>query len=174
MDYILFHSQYSPSSRKLIDQFPSILEKSVSVDSSAMRTYAKKLHILCVPTLVIVMDNKIIERISGYENVYNWLIVTIYRISKLQPSEEPEIQDYSEQMEMDSVPQKTVAPAREIVEQEPENAITNLDNLVLEDIEEERATPHVQMGMGVNTMQLAEAMKKERDNQDPGKKKFSA
>ncbi len=174
MDYILFYSQYSPSSMKLIEQFPSILEKSVSVDSSAMRTYAKKLHIICVPTLVIIMDNKIIERISGYENVYNWLIVTIYRINKLQPSDEPEPQDYEEQMDVEHVPQKSAVSTREIVQQESEDATTSLDNLVLEDVEEERATPHVQMGMGVNTMQLAEAMKKERDNLDPGKKKFNA
>jgi len=172
MDYILFHSQYSPSSRKLIEEFPSILEKSVPVDSSAMRTYAKKLHIFCVPTLVIIMDNKIIERISGYENIYNWLVVTIYRVSKLQPSEEPEPREYMEQME--SVHQKPSVSNQELVQSEPEESITSLDNLVLEDVEEERTTPHVQMGMGVNTLQLAEAMKKERDNLDSGKKKFTA
>jgi hypothetical protein len=173
MDYILFHSQFSPSSRKLVEQFPSIIEKSVSVDSSAMRTYAKRLHIFCVPTLVIVMDNKIIERISGYENVYNWLIVTIYRVSKLQPSDELDSQDYSESMDLPP-PKKSVV-SREVVEDDEENyeeeATTSLDNLLLEDVEEERSTPHVQMGMGVNTMQLAEAMKKERDNLDPGNKK---
>lgn len=174
MDYILFHSQFSPSSRKLVEQFPSIIEKSVSVDSSAMRTYAKRLHIFCVPTLVIIMDNKIIERISGYENVYNWLIVTIYRVSKLQPSDEIDSQDYSEEMDLPPPPKKSVIP-REIIEENEEEETTSLDNLILEDVEEERSTPHVQMGLGVNTMQLAEAMKKERDNLDPGnKKKFSA
>lgn len=170
MDYILFHSQYSPSSTKLVEQFPSILEKSVSVDSLAMRNYAKRLHIFCVPTLVITMDNKIIERISGYENVYNWLVVTIYRISKLQPNEEPEPQ-------FEDTSSNYSAPPIERIEEEPqqEGSTTSLDNLLLEDIEEDRSTPHVQMGMGANTMQLAEAMKKERDNLDPGnKKKFSA
>ena len=170
MDYILFHSQYSPSSTKLVEQFPSILEKSVSVDSLAMRNYAKRLHIFCVPTLIITMDNKIIERISGYENVYNWLVVTIYRISKLQPNDEPE-----PQFEENTSSNYSAPPIERIEEPEQEDSTTSLDNLLLEDVEEDRSTPHVQMGMGVNTMQLAEAMKKERDNLDPGnKKKFSA
>jgi hypothetical protein len=163
MDYILFHSQYSPSSRKLIEQFPSISEKTVLVDSVAMRAYAKRLHIICVPTLVVILNNKIIERIVGYENIYNWLVVTIYRVNKLQNIQEdvePELEPPIQQVEPTSP--------------DMQNTTTSLDNLVLEDLEEERVTPHVPIGTGVSTLQLAEAMKKERDNSDPGnKKKFS-
>jgi hypothetical protein len=58
---------------------------------------------------------------------------------------------------------------------------TSLDDLVLEDIpltqqpQQERDTPLVQTGMSANTMMLAEALKKERDNIDPSanKKKYS-
>lgn len=172
MDYILFHSQYSTSSQKLIEQFPSILEKAVLVDSMAMRAYAKRLHIICVPTLIIIMDNKIVERIVGYENIHNWLVVTIYRVNKLQPIEEsqppPEIEYEESQQPM---------VQKSNLHSPPES--TSLEDLILEDIKEEQPPmmerPHVQMGMGTNTLQLAEAMKKERDNIDPvNKKKFSA
>jgi hypothetical protein len=171
MDYILFHSQYSPSSRKLIEQFPPISEKAVLVDSVAMRAYAKRLHIICVPTLIVILNNKIVERIVGYENIYNWVVVTLYRVNKLQSLNDPEPEEerISEQQ-----------PTRVYAEEQPVspdvvNTTTSLDKLVLEDVEEERVTPHVPIGSGgVSTLQLAEAMKKERDNSDPGnKKKFS-
>jgi hypothetical protein len=190
MDYILFHSQYSASSRKLLEEFPTITEKGVLVDSAVMRTYAKKLHIVCVPTLVIILDNKIVERIVGYEHIQNWLLVTLYRVNKLQPFEP----DYNEQetswpsesppSSENNNPQFTQEFTREVSSNnQVEEGTTNLDNLILEDIVEnpplkpvvnEPTTPHVQMGLGANTMQLAEAMKKERDNIDPGnKKKFN-
>lgn len=167
MDYILFHSQYSPSSRKLFEQFPSLNEKAVSVDSMAMRAYAKRLHVICVPTLVVILNNKIIERIVGYENVYNWLVVTIYRVNKLQNIQEPETDEISEE-------QPTIFQEQPPESPDMQRTTTSLDQLVLEDLEEERATPHVPIGTGVSTLQLAEAMKKERDNSDPAnKKKFS-
>lgn len=176
MDYILFHSQYSSSSVKLIEEFPSIVEKGVLVDSIAMRNYVKQLRIVCVPTLVVILDNKIVERIMGFENVRNWLIVTIYRVNKLQPLEpepEPEM-EYARTFVQSEEPM-----SQPIQEREPQQeSTTSLDNLILEDVVEERdtTTPHVQMGLGANTMQLAEAMKKERDNNlDSGnKKKFGA
>jgi hypothetical protein len=186
MDYILFHSQYSASSKKLLEEFPTIAEKGVLVDSNVMRNYAKKLHIVCVPTLVIILDNKIVERIVGYEYIQNWLLVTLYRVNKLQPMDlEPEPYETQESWSPEPVAltEKNVDPQEPLMPSPaPKEGTTNLDHLILEDIDEtplkplmnETTTPHVQMGSGANTMQLAEALKKERDNTDPGnKKKFN-
>ena len=173
MDYILFHSRYSPSSQKLVEQFPSIVEKAVLVDSTAMRAYAKRLHIICVPTLVIIMDNKIIERIVGYENIQNWLIVTIYRVNKLQPSDDEPMQQESIAYEEPVMQKQKLSNS-----QQSNTESTSLEDLILEDVAEEplpnMERPHVQMGLGTNTLQLAEAMKKERESSDPiNKKKFN-
>jgi len=188
MDYLLFHSQYSPSSKKLFDEFPMLKEKAISVDSVAMRAYVKKIHVVCVPTLLVLLGNRVIDRVIGYESIYNWLVTTLYRMGQLQASSavvEPD-------SEIDS--NVSLSPLMEYEPQSPTMTksvatatdgfipgATSLDDLVLEDIpltlqpQQERDTPLVQTGMSANTMMLAEALKKERDNIDPSanKKKYS-
>jgi hypothetical protein len=202
MDYILFQSQFSPSCKKLLQQFPNLSEKSVSVDSQQMRRYIKKLHIVCVPTLILIMGNKIIERIVGFEPIQNWLLITIYRANQIsQPSDEeleepprlsqpvsqtivqpaPQIVPSEPQTSAQSTPQTTVQPVAETTPVPPRPQQTSLDDLILTDENEEdenpvedRNEPIIQMGSGTNTMMLAEALKKERDNSFDPKKKISA
>jgi hypothetical protein len=199
MDYILFQSQFSPSCKKLLQQFPNLQEKSVSVDNAQMRNYIKKLHIVCVPTLILTMGNKIIERLVGYESIQNWLLITIYRANQIsQPIEQPSdsqpiVQNSSQiglQMNSQLEPQPIKSPESvQPTQSESIHAVspvppkpqqTSLEQLILTDdsesIEnpiEERSEPLVQMGSGANTMQLAEALKKERDNSFENKKKIA-
>lgn len=179
MDYILFYSHYSPSSKKLFEDFPNLREKSISVDSQAMRMYMKKLHIVCVPTLGIIINNKIVEKIIGYDKIYNWVLITLYRTTQLQTAEEPEPQTitqivdeptetkYYKQPEIETEPmlhqQQTLAT--------PIQNKTSLDDLILTDEPPEpkeflqnRTEPKVQTGISGSTLQIAEALKKERDN----------
>jgi multisubunit Na+/H+ antiporter MnhF subunit len=182
MDYLLFHSQYSPSSKKLFDEFPMLKEKAISVDSVAMRAYVKKIHVVCVPTLLVLLGNRVIDRVIGYESIYNWLVTTLYRMGQLQASSamaEPDLQ-----MDMIETPQSVMTPPvmdtdAHMSHTYSTGGATSLDDLVLEDIptahQTERETPLVSTGMSANTMMVAEALKKERDNIDPNanKKKFS-
>jgi hypothetical protein len=203
MDYLLFYSQYSPSSKKILEQFPNIINKAVSVDSSQMKKHLKKLSIVCVPTLIIFSEGKILERIAGYAKIYNWILVTLYRIDQIQPQDEPQqpqVQQYQPQpqqsqpqmsqaqMSQSQIPQpqisqtQTVTQLPQQVQQVEEDVIieddlmiqgkTSLDDLVLEDIPEREEPTRPSSNSG-STMQLAEALKKERDNLDPkSKKKF--
>lgn len=84
MDYLLFYSQYSSSSQKVLEDFPSLMEKSISVDSKQIRMYLKNLSIVSVPTLVLILHDKIIDRIIGYENIVDWLNITIYRTDQIR------------------------------------------------------------------------------------------
>jgi len=177
MDYILFHSQYSPSSKKLFDEFPNLMGKSVSVDSVAMRSYVKKLHIVCVPTLLLLIDNKPIDKIVGYDKIYNWLLITIYRSNQLQKIEdsieEPDIsQDIPNQTsKLQNIPNQSsnIPIQNQIQEIESiESNQTSLDDLVLVDepqpVLENRNEPKVPTKAGGSTLSIAEALKKERDN----------
>lgn len=181
MDYLLLYSEYSPSSKQLLAQFPALLDKAVCVDSAQMRTYVKHLKIVCVPTLLVLLQNKIVDRIFGGEAITQWLYVTLYRAQHLQGGGadeglEPAVDDEMSTNEPVAPQQKTVSPPLTTGNQ------TSLDDLVLEDVEEGNDLPRnsgeppvitqVQSG---NTMQLAEVLKKERDNSDPvNKKKFPA
>lgn len=180
MDFLLFYSQYSPSSKKLLDEFPMLQEKAISVDSAPMRAYVKRIHVVCVPTLMVLMGKRVIDRVIGYESIYNWLMTSLYRMGQLQASPtvlEPEVHDESSSSFMGSSPTDH-APVM-MVEPTSSAGSTSLDDLILEDVpaaqQQDRETPLVQTGMSANTMMLAEALKKERDNLDPGanKKKFS-
>lgn len=190
MDFLVFYSQYSPSSQKLFEDFPNLKEKSICVDSSAMRVYVKKIHIVCVPTLIVLLGNRIIDRVVGYDSIHNWLVTSIYRMSQLQTENNPGnfgnpgYPGYPEPIHLDSsqldTPMEDVPTAvpPEDMPTTSVSQITQLDDLILEDIplnEQERETPLVQTGMSANTMMLAEALKKERDGLDPSanKKKFS-
>lgn len=199
MDYILFQSQYSPACKKLLHQFPNLREKSVSVDSSQMRSYIKKLHVVCVPTLVLIMGNKIIERIVGYESIQNWLLITIYRANQISQPPEPEeiikpqvvqpvqpqnnpVQPQNNPVQPQNNPVQSVqsvqsVPVQEILPTTPVKQTTSLDQLILTDESddnpvEDRHEPLVQTGSSTNTMQLAEALKKEREKSIDNKKKL--
>jgi len=200
MDYLLFHSQFSPSSQKLFDEFPALREKAISVDSLAMRNYVKKIHIVCVPTLTVLLGNRIIDRVIGYDAIYNWFVTTMYRMGQLQATPPPSSAhessmpmvanaDRGEFVKSNNGPSMTIEHDEDAYDHEMESTpatSTSLDDLILEDIpkteqqrhqmvQPERETPLVQTGISANTMLLAEQLKKERDNNLEGnKKKFSA
>lgn len=166
MDYILFHSQYSPSSKKLFEDFPALIEKGICVDSNLMRAQVKKLHIVCVPTMIIILNNKIVDRIVGYEKIYNWVMITLYRTNQFQPAQQPNTDTPPVQQ---SQPQRQPdIPQDEPVEYDKPAQQTNLDDLILVDEPPSnlsaRTEPKVQTGISGSTLQLAEALKKERDN----------
>ena len=172
MDYLLFHSQFSPSSTKLLQQFPNLQEKAISVDSHAMRAYVKKLHIVCVPTLLVLLNNRIIDRIIGFDSILNWLTTTIYRAEQLQTTQ---VQAVTNEMPLEYEPEQPEdMPVESNHHSMSNSATTSLDDLILEEVPEEHSTPIVQTGMSANTMSVAEALKKERENFEPStnKKKF--
>lgn len=177
MDFLIFHSQFSPSSQKLLEDFPALREKAVSVDSGSMRVYVKKLKIVCVPTLLVLLGGqRVIDRVVGYDSISNWLIESIYRVNQLQSGAPPTAM----QEDPEVLAPVAVEGAMNVDPSVPQASFTNLDDLVLEQVdtnaeeEDDRDTPLVQTGMSANTMALAEQMKKERDNLDPNvnKKKF--
>lgn len=166
MDYIIFHSQFSPSSKKIFEEFPAMREKAVSIDTVQMRTYAKHLHIVCVPTMVIILGNKIIDRIVGYDKISNWIILTLYRTNQINPVQEIQ--------EAQTIPQSPTPPVQvSYVQPEPEipQQQTSLDTLILTDEtpqeneinNSERMEPKISGSGSVSTLQRAEALKKERD-----------
>jgi len=186
MDYILFHSQYSPSSKKLLEEFPSISEKAVSVDSEGMRRYMKRINIVCVPTLILILNNKIVDRIVGVDKISNWIMVTLYRASQLQPGGVAESEPDESHQQPQYVPQAVQQSQSEKMVPHSGSSDggghTSLDDLVLVDedpspmsanqpLDNERIEPKIQMG-GSNTMALAEALKKERDGSLDNKKRM--
>lgn len=104
MDYILIYSEYSQSSRKLVEEYPHILQKSISVDSLEMRYIIKQFDIISVPTLIIFNNNNIIDRIIGYYDIVQWLMRFLYQANILQN----EVQDvYTESIEEENEDQTT-------------------------------------------------------------------
>lgn len=89
MDYVIFYSNFSSSCAKLFQEFPQIMTKAVSVDSLQMRSYLKTINIVCVPTLVVILNNKIVDRIVGDQDISNWLTQMVYQASRIQPTEGP-------------------------------------------------------------------------------------
>jgi hypothetical protein len=166
MDYILFYSEYSRSCQYLIQQFPDLLKKSVSIDSIGLEDYLKKLKIVSVPTLLIVLESStktsIVDRIVGYEEIYNWLITTLYRMNQVEYQAEQTLNH--------------TQTSQNFQQQENAESTTNLDTLYLEDIEEDQHQKSqvyqetqdqevhtaVKTG-GASTMKLAEEMKRERE-----------
>lgn len=169
MDYMLFHSKYSPSSKKLFEDFPGLTDKGVCIDSPTMRAHVRKLHIICVPTMVIILNNKIVDKIVGYDKISNWLLITLYRTNQLQnlqisQEDPPEPREVVEEPIQTRVSSPSPSSQHQLQQ-------TNLDDLILTDEPEsiipERTEPKIQSGIsGANgsTLQLAEALKKERDN----------
>ena len=214
MDYLIFSSRFSPSCQKVLDEFPGALSKIVMIDSKSMRDYAKKLKIVCVPTLIVILGDKIIERIVGFESIQNWLLIAIYRSNQLQmsttiPSEDnmsysnpnpiapsapssvqyptstvyslpiqqqhldaspPQQPQHSQQQEMlyETTSLHSVQPIS------PSSGQTNLDDLILDEVAENPIGIGPKGSSPMNTIQLAEAMKKERDNSfEKGKKSIN-
>lgn len=169
MDYVLFHSKYSPSSKKLFEDFPGLLDKGVCIDSPAMRAHVKKLHVLCVPTMIITLNNKIVDKIVGYDKISDWLLITLYRTNQLQTIQQNEISEPIPENDIEEPVQ--VLQARQVQPPptpSPQLQQTSLDDLILTDEPEsiipDRTEPKIHTGTNGSTLQLAEALKKERDN----------
>lgn len=209
MDYLIFFSKYSNPCQKLFEEFPGAFEKSVMVDSPEMRKYIKKLQIVCVPTLAVILGGKIIERVTGFDSISNWLLIAIYRSNQLQVSTQPQPpasapnpppslppQEYIHQQPQYIMQQSVQSPSppqpvqilhpqqhdfetSSLMVDRPQSAPfaqTNLDDLLLEDINEPGSIEDLSGGSSpksssLNTIQRAEALKKERDNLDPKGKK---
>jgi hypothetical protein len=175
MDYILFYSDYSRPCQYLIQQFPDLIKKSISIDSMGIEEYLKKLKIVSVPTLLILLESpsktSIVDRIVGYEEIHNWFITTLYRMNQVEFTT-PE-QNHSEQfVESQNYSQNI---QQQNIEQVPEST-TNLDTLYLEDLEGTESVKSVEGGQtqeqephaavktgGISTMKLAEEMKRQRE-----------
>ena len=179
MDYLLFYSQYSSSSQKVLEDFPSLIEKSVSVDSKQIRMYLKNLSIVSVPTLVLILHDKIIDRIIGYENIVDWLNITIYRTDQIRNVnvEQEEIEQFmetrqspqqlqSQQLQSQQIPQQSQQiPQPQQQQQQNETEYTNLDDLLLEDVETPSEDIHITRSSTNNSLlKVAEELKKERDS----------
>jgi hypothetical protein len=178
MDYILFYSEYSRPCQYLIQQFPDLIKKSISIDSIGIEEYLKKLKIVSVPTLLILLESpsktSIVDRIVGYEEIHNWFITTLYRMNQVEFAT-PE-QNHSEQF-VDSNYSQNYSQniQQQNIEQVPEST-TNLDTLYLEDLEGTESVKSVEGGQpqeqephaavktgGISTMKLAEEMKRQRE-----------
>ena len=186
MDYLLFYSQYSSSSQKVLEDFPSLIEKSVSVDSKQIRMYLKNLSIVSVPTLVLILHDKIIDRIIGYENIVDWLNITIYRTDQIRNVnvEQEEIEQFmetrqspqqlqSQQLQSQQIPQQSQQipqqsqqiPQPQQQQQQNATEYTNLDDLLLEDVETPSEDIHITRSSTNNSLlKVAEELKKERDS----------
>ena len=89
MDLILLYSQHSDFCMKLADEFPNIMDRAVSVDSSQSREIADHLSVSVVPTLLVVAQDKIIQRVIGYYEIRNWLGLTSLQVDNAVRDEEP-------------------------------------------------------------------------------------
>lgn len=164
MDYILFYSNYSQACKSLLDEFPTLIQKSVKIDSLEIYTYVKKIHIESVPTLIVFINNKIIDRIIGSDDIKNWLLTLIYRTNSLQEVEQQPI----------SQPQP---PQQQYHEQQEEDTLTSLEDLELTDEKEpEENIPndkYISSGVGGSSaIKLAEEMRREREKDEPMKKRL--
>jgi hypothetical protein len=71
MDTLLFYSKNSPSCSQLFEALPFI-EKIVCVDSPEIREKIGSLHIISVPTLLVMFQEKIVQRVIGVEDIIQW------------------------------------------------------------------------------------------------------
>lgn len=180
MDYLLFYSQYSNASQKLLDEFPSLMEKSVSVDSLQMREYLKKIAIVSVPTLILILNEKIVDRIIGYENISDWLNISIYRMNQLnnsvingemtQPVET--VNDEPMMVQHEDI-KDDISFRTNHTNQTNHTNHTNLDDLILEDEIPKNEDIHITRSSqgSDNLLKLAEEMKRERENTTKDMKK---
>jgi len=191
MDYILFYSNYSPSSLKILQEFPQIMTKSVSVDSLQIRDYVKKINIMSVPTLVVLLNTKIVDRVIGHEDISTWLTQMVYQASRIQQNESEEFvenieeerntinktddsqeplpsvtndeeDDYS--MEAIGPPAKVTQGIASVVQHNiSENGKTDLSSLTLIDDDDPASNISGKKTEDPNgTMQTAEQMKRQR------------
>ena len=180
MDFILFYSQFSNVSRKLLEEYPSLIDKSVSVDSSQIRNIIKKMSIVCVPTLLLHNNGKIVERIIGYEDIVHWINVYIYNTQKFTQSNEineinqiNQVNQVNQVNDIDTYNQsvQSLQPVQSVSDTQDSFQQTNLDDLVLEDKEEEYHITRSGSGNG-SLLKMAEEMKKERDNSETLRKRI--
>lgn len=182
MDFILFYSQFSNASRKLIEEYPSLTEKSVSVDSSQIRNIIKNMSIVCVPTLLLHNNGKIVERIIGYEDIVSWITIYLYNTQKFTQNQLMEDESINIPQQVSSNInqnfQSQQSSQEEFIDDEnpqiSQNSQqqTSLDDLVLEDRDE--SDYHItRSGSGNGSLlKVAEEMKKERDNSETLRKRI--
>lgn len=175
-DFILFYSKYSPVSCQLLEEFPMLSEKSVSVDSTPIRKILKKFSIISVPTLILILNNKIVDRVIGYESISDWLHLYVYRVNHLTTNSPgvDSLDSQEFQIDNDSMDNIGTVTGESVGVENTETTIslndgkTNLDDLTLED----ESDVHITKSTPVNLLKMAEDMKKERDNNEPFKKRI--
>lgn len=166
MDYLLFYSEYSKPCQELFREFSEVIfpEKTICVDTIGMSEYLKKLHIVSVPTLLVLSTTNrlvILDRIIGYEDIYNWFMSLIYQSSRINPQQS--VQQTHEQPVQQTHEQSVQQTHAQDIDLQ---TTTNIDSLVLEDQLEEIDEEHtVSKGIkgSLDTMSLAEKMRKERE-----------
>jgi len=56
------------------------LEKSVSIDNQRVRDQLNEINVVAVPTITLLYNNQIIDRIVGEEPIEQWIYTTLYNL----------------------------------------------------------------------------------------------
>jgi hypothetical protein len=75
MDFLVVYSNYSTACNELFQLYPNLKDtKGVCADNSALReVIVGDLKIAAVPALLVIDDEKILQRVIGVERIRNWL-----------------------------------------------------------------------------------------------------
>jgi hypothetical protein len=76
MDTILLFSKHSAACQAFFDHdYSRVLTKRVSVDSKQMKLKLHTLKVVSVPTLLVLFDSKILQRVVGVDEILSWIML---------------------------------------------------------------------------------------------------
>jgi hypothetical protein len=110
MDYLLFYSKYSRKCTQLLEEFPFLSEKAVSIDSLRVRDHLQEISIVAVPTLAIIYNQAILDRIVGAPDIEQWVYTTLYHLRHVPTNDA----DVSQSVETVSETQSITTPIEQI------------------------------------------------------------
>jgi hypothetical protein len=91
MDTILLFSKHSAACRTFFQhEYSRVLTKLVCVDSKQMKSKVAALKVVSVPTLLVLFDSKILQRVVGVEEILSWImLMSPPAVQPLQAPEQP-------------------------------------------------------------------------------------
>lgn len=75
MDFLLIYSDYSQACGQLFQMYSNLKEtKGLCADTTYMRELLlTELKVTAVPTLLVIDQEKVLQRVIGIDNIKNWL-----------------------------------------------------------------------------------------------------
>lgn len=124
MDFLIVHSNYSDACNKLFEEYPKLREtKSICADSAPIRKIIiDDMKVTAVPTLLVLGDKTVLQRIIGSDAIKNWLWIVSNDINQVS---EPAATETFEDDMMPPIGQTILEDVPEIPQMKKTNSLKN-------------------------------------------------